>query len=142
MTISNGSLAHPNTFDWKRPTHSKQAHATERAIATVVVLVIDAVAVVLTMAGAHGPLRLLFGLAFVLVVPGWAVIGFLRLNWPAAEVSLTIGLSLAITLLGSEVMLWTHTWHPVTYQLILGIIAAGLMAEQLRRFVKEPAQPS
>ena len=44
-----------------------------------------------------------------------------------------VATSLAVTLLGSEVMLWIHAWHPVDLQLALGAASAVLLVGQLLR---------
>jgi uncharacterized membrane protein len=139
MTASDDRPASPDLLEPDPPPTAEVSHRAERRPATVVILAIDLLAVVLTLANVHGPLRLVLGTAFILAVPGWAVVGYLHLDWPAAEVALGISTSLAITVLGSQVMLWTHTWDPVTYQVVIGIAAAALLADQVRRARRNPA---
>lgn len=124
--------------DWA-PVHGRRGRHLPppgrggRRLATLAVLAVDALALGLTALGTTGPVRMLLGLAFLLAVPGWAVVGYLRLAWPAAEVSLTVAASLAVTLLGSEVMLWVHAWDPLTLQAVLGATSALLLVGQLLR---------
>jgi len=120
-------------FGPRRGRHQAPPGHGGRSLATALVLAIDVVALCFTHFGVHGALRMWVGLAFVLAVPGWALVGYLRLRWPAAELSLTVALSLAVTLLASEVMLWSHQWHPTTCQLIIGGISAVLLIGQLLR---------
>lgn len=107
--------------------------ADPRFAMTSSAIVIDGIALTLTQAHIGGGVRLAFGLLFVLVVPGWALVGFLRLNWPAAEVSLSIALGLAVALLIAQIMLWAHAWHPIWEQMGLGIAALPLLGAQLWR---------
>jgi uncharacterized membrane protein len=121
------------------PTNSGGTEDQERGASdprfglTLIVLVIDGIALTLTQANIVGGVRLWFGLLFVLVVPGWALVGFLRLNWPAAEVSLTIALGLAVCLLIAQAMLWAHAWHPIREQMGIGIVALPMLGLQLAR---------
>jgi hypothetical protein len=66
-------------------------------------------------------------------VPGWAVVGLLRLGWPAAEISLSVATSLAVVLLGAQVMLWAHLWQPLALQAVVGGLAGALLVVQLCR---------
>ncbi len=120
-------------FGPRRGRHQAPPGHGGRVLATTLILAIDLIALCCTHFGVHGAVRMWIGLAFVLAVPGWAIVGYLRLRWPAAELSLTVALSLALTLLGSEIMLWAHAWHPTTLQLIIGGVSALLLVGQLLR---------
>ena len=128
----------PEVADWAPPPGRRGRHLPPpgrggRTVATWSALAVDAAALGLSGSGATGAPRLLAGLAFLLAVPGWAVVGFLRLGWPAAEVSLTVATSLALVLLGAQVMLWAHVWQPLALQAVVGSLAAACLVAQLCR---------
>jgi len=104
-----------------------------RQRAVVAAILLDLGAVAATVGHLTGPVRVLLGLGFLLFVPGLAVVGWLRLNWPAAELSLTVALSLSLVLLGSQIMLWAHWWQPVSLQVLFGALSAALLLGQLLR---------
>ncbi|MFI5036193.1 MAG: hypothetical protein ACHQFZ_08330 [Acidimicrobiales bacterium] len=67
--------------------------------------------IALTMANVHGPARFVLGLALGLLVPGWSLIGLLKLGDVALEVSLAIATSLALLLIGAQVLVALGAWH-------------------------------
>jgi hypothetical protein len=117
------------------PSRRARREASEarrwRQRAVLGAIVLDLAAVSATLLHVAGPVRVLLGLGFLLFVPGLAIVGWLRLDWPAAELSLTVALSLSVVLLGSQVMLWAHWWHPVSLQVLLGALAAAALCSQL-----------
>jgi hypothetical protein len=104
-----------------------------RGSLTLSALLIDGLAITFTHLGISGVPRLWLGLAFVFFVPGWAIVGLLGLRWPAAELSLTLALGLAIALLVAQVLLWAHAWQPANEQLGLGAGSGVLLVAQLWR---------
>jgi len=103
----------------------------DRKLVILLVLLIDVSAVTASLAGTGGAMRMVLGLAFALSVPGWALVGLLRLSWPAAEVGLTTASSLALVMATAQVMLWAHAWNPILGQLLLGLAAAPVLVWQL-----------
>jgi hypothetical protein len=145
---SGTDLAQLDEESWSRladsiappPSRRSRREATEnlrwRRRAVLGALLLDLAAVAATLAHLTGSVRVLLGLGFLLFVPGLAIVGWLRLSWPAAELSLTVALSLSLVLLGSQIMLWAHWWHPVSLQVLLGALSAALLLGQLLR--KQP----
>jgi uncharacterized membrane protein len=79
-------------------------------------LVADLVVLVMTVGNLHGPVRLVLGLILGLVVPGWCVVGLLRLENAALEVGLTVAVSLALCMVVAQVLLTVHAWHLVVFE--------------------------
>jgi uncharacterized membrane protein len=102
---------------------------------TIAALVISLVEGALAFTTSSGPLHFVVGLVFLFFVPGWSIVGHLRLKNGALEISLSLGLSLALLLLVSEAALSWHFWHLVTLQKIvegLCILSLGALALRLR----------
>lgn len=78
----------------------------------------------------HGPVRLLFGLIFALLIPGWSIVGRFRLENPALEFALTVAASLAILTISAQILLTIHWWHLWAFDLIAAILCAGPLAWQ------------
>jgi len=89
------------------------------------------VAPALMLAGVHSPLRvaaalLLFGLA-----PGAAVLPWLAPRGAGAEPALLLAVSLALSLLATQTMLWAGAWSPQTTACLLAGACLVSLAVQL-----------
>src|ERR1700731_3043962 len=102
-----------------------------RRLITAIVLAVDVVALLLAVMQTHGSLRFVVSLAFGLSVPGWSVVGFLRIKDVALLVSLTIAVSLAIELIVGEIMLG-RWWHLQLAEMGLAAACAFLLVTLLR----------
>lgn len=94
------------------PVSSSRARAT----VSMSLLVADLVVLIMTVENLHGPVRLVLGLILGLVVPGWCVVGPLRLDNAALEVGLTVAVSMASCMLVAQVLLSVHAWHLVVFE--------------------------
>jgi hypothetical protein len=72
---------------------------------------VDVVILALTLAHVHGPIRFVAGLILGLVIPGWSVVGWVRLKNAALEVSLTMAASLAMIMIAAQVLITINLWH-------------------------------
>jgi hypothetical protein len=104
-----------------------------REFATATLLVVDIISVVVVAAGQVGPVRVAVTLIAVLTVPGWAVVVHLDLQWPAAEVALTLATSLAVLLVIGQSMIGMRAWHPSAAWLAVGGLSAVLLVARLAR---------
>lgn len=82
---------------------------------------LDVVAVGLIAGQVHGPVRQAVGLAFCLIVPGWAVIGQFRLHNAALEAGLTVAVSLAALLVVAQLAITFGAWHLTVVDVVVGI---------------------
>ena len=134
-------MARPSIMLDQRPLGPTALHRQQpeqgddgtRFLVTASSIALDGLALAFTQAHVTGVSRFWFGLLFVLVVPGWSIVGLLRLRWPAAEVSLTIAVSFGVTLLIAQAMLWAHAWHPTAEEMGIGLGALPLLGVQLWR---------
>ena len=89
---------------------------------SVVVLLADISMLYATVANVHGPLRVVLGFALVGIIPGWSIVGLVRLGDPALEIGLTVAVSLAVCMVCAQVLLTLHAWHLVALQEALCLI--------------------
>jgi uncharacterized membrane protein len=70
----------------------------------------------LTIGDAHGLLRLILGFVLSAAIPGWSVVGPLKLRNVAVELSLTIAVSLCLIMIAAQIMVTAHSWHPIALE--------------------------
>jgi len=98
---------------------------------TLLAIGADVLLIVLAAGHQSGPLRYWLGLGFVLFIPGWGISRWLRLDWPAVELTVSIGASLALNLVVAQAMLMAHAWHPEWALLCLSIATLALLVPPL-----------
>jgi hypothetical protein len=96
----------------------------------VALLMVAAVALADTAMDLHWVGRPYFALAYLLVVPGYAVAGHLRLNPFVAVLTVAIGLSIAIGTIAAQLMLWFNVWNPAAAQIVIALPSMALLAMQ------------
>lgn len=106
--------------------------ATSRRWRAVVLLVIAAVTATMTVIDLQWNGRILFSVAFYLMVPGCAVVSFRKLEDPLTEVTLGAALSIAIGTGVALAMLAIDRWEPEVAQVALAVVSAPLLAAQAR----------
>ena len=99
-----------------------------------VVAVAAVAAAVAALAGAPDALRAPLVLGFLLIGPGMAFVPLLDLGDPVAELTVALGVSLALDLAVALAMLYAGAWSPVASLVVLAAIAlAGAMLQQVKR---------
>lgn len=96
----------------------------------VALVIVAAVALADTATDVHWVGRPFFALAYLLVVPGYAVAGHLRLNPFVAVLTVAIGLSIAIGTIVGQLMLWVNVWNPAAAQIVIGVPSMALLTMQ------------
>jgi hypothetical protein len=81
------------------------------------------------------PVRLVLVLAFVLVVPGLAVLAHVPQRDAVVTAALVVVLGVAVTAAASALMVWTDLWHPALGLALLGALSVTslLVAERRSR---------
>ena len=74
--------------------------------------------------------RPFIALAFLMLVPGYAVVGHLRIDPLVAALSVAIALSIAIGTFVAQLMLWINVWSPRSAQIVLALVCVVLLAMQ------------
>jgi hypothetical protein len=86
----------------------------------------------MTLADVHGPFRFAFGLILGVVVPGWSLVGLLRLGNPALEISLALGIGLSVMLLLAQILLTVHEWHLIAFEEVIAVICLPSLVWQAK----------
>lgn len=108
------------------------SHERWRRVVSLLLSVVDVVVLVMTIAGSHGPVRFALGLVVGVVIPGWCVIGWLRLGDPFLEASLSIALSLALVMLCAQMMMTVHWWHLAGFEILLCAVSLPVLVWRAR----------
>lgn len=87
-----------------------------RAVASMLLLGMDVILLALTTMDVRGPVRFVLGLVLGLVIPGWSIIGLLRIRNVPLEASLTVAVSLSILIVTAQLMMTFRLWHPVALE--------------------------
>jgi uncharacterized membrane protein len=107
-----------------------------RATISTGLVVADVVLLAMIGTGVHGPSRFVVGLVVAVLVPGWAVVGLLRLGSAALEIGLTVALSLSVLMVAAQLLIMLDQWHLTALQVavcVLALPSLGWQALDLRR---------
>jgi hypothetical protein len=88
---------------------------TRETISTLLAI-IDVMTLALTVTNIDGPVRFLFGLILGIVIPGWSVVGLIKLKNAALEVGLTMASSLAFVMIAAQLLITWKFWHPIVLE--------------------------
>jgi hypothetical protein len=103
---------------------------TPPALVSVTAAALGALGAVLVATGTGGPLRAAVGLIAVILVPGWAVVGFLPLRSAEAAAALALAVGVALVMAAAQIMLWAGAWHPTAGVVLLLVVGvAGCTAQ-------------
>jgi hypothetical protein len=119
-------------FSARRPVRSR------RATVTAAVLAVDLLALYTAVTNVHGTMRVILGLALVLVVPGWSVIGLVRLTDPVLEIGLTVAISLAFYIVAAQILLTFQSWNLLALQKVSCVAWIPFLMWQLLVPPKQP----
>jgi uncharacterized membrane protein len=106
---------------------------TPSRLVPIALLVVACVSMADTALDAQWAGRPLVALAFVLLVPGYAVVGHLRLDPLVAVITIAIALSITVGTIVAQLMLWLGLWSPAAAQVVVGVPAIVLLGLQLSR---------
>lgn len=102
-----------------------------RALLSPLILIVAACAMAfMLLANIVSPMRAIFSLAFFLVCPGMALVQLLNIEDWIAQLTLALALSIALSTIVSEAMIYADSWSPVTAG--LGFIALTLLASLIQ----------
>jgi uncharacterized membrane protein len=102
---------------------------------------LDLVTLVLIAGQVHGPLRQVVGLAFCLIVPGWAIIGPLHLHDAALEAGLAVAASLAALLIVAQLAITFGAWGLTAIDVVVCVASLPSLVWQTmqRRRLRAPS---
>jgi uncharacterized membrane protein len=93
----------------------------------------------LVFTGNESPFRAVMAFWFLLICPGMALVRFLRIGEPFAEVSIAIALSMAIDTIVAGTMLYAGAWSTSISLLVLIYISVGGAVIQLASHYRQAA---
>lgn len=99
-----------------------------RAATPIAVIVAAVAAVALVVADAGGAARHVVVLAFLMLGPGLAVVGLLRLGDPVAELAIGVALSVVIDGLVASASMYAGVWSPEGFLIAVAGIAIACSA--------------
>ena len=108
----------------------------------MILLVVDLVVLNMAVLHIHGPARLVLGLVFSLFVPGWAVVGPIRLGDAALEIALTMAASLALLMLTAQVLMSFQIWHLVAFEEVTCLLCLPSLVWQSMDLQRSTGNPS
>ena len=97
---------------------------TGRREVPIGLLILGALACLFALINDGGAVRVAITIAFLLVGPGWAIVGFMRRASDALTWLLAIALSTAIGILVGQAMLETSFWHPAVALVVVYLLSA------------------
>jgi uncharacterized membrane protein len=125
--MSTSHYAPPSRRDEARPEWK-----AARARISQFLILVDVVIFALSVAGVHGPVRIVLGLILGVVIPGWCVVGFLKLDNAPLEVGLTLAVSLSLIMLIAQVLITINLWHLVAFEEVLCVICLPFLVYQTK----------
>ena len=93
--------------------------------------------VVATLAGVIGPVRWVAALFFMTFVPGWAILGHVRLGEGFTRVALSVPLSLTVAGGAATILLWVEAWRPHVLFYVLATLSLGALLVSVLRGSRE-----
>ncbi|MDQ2831325.1 MAG: hypothetical protein M3Y74_20035 [Chloroflexota bacterium] len=84
-----------------------------------------------TFLDVQSPLRLILALCFLLLCPGMALVGLLRIDDMAVRVTLSLALSVAVDASVATIALYAHAWSSPLIFTVLAGITLGIVALEI-----------
>jgi len=100
---------------------------TNRALLSRFLALVDVAVFIMTVSGIHGPMRLVLGLVLGLVIPGWCVVGLLKLDNAPLEFGLTLAVSMSLLMIIAQIMETINLWHPIALEVVTCVICLPLL---------------
>ncbi len=105
-----------------------------RASLSTVLVFADLFMAAIVALNVRGDPRLVAGLAFCVVVPGWSIVGLLRLNRPPLEVGLSMAAGLCALIVVAQLAVTFGAWHLTALQLLVcALCLPSLLWQALER---------
>ncbi|WP_261574398.1 hypothetical protein [Frankia gtarii] len=82
----------------------------------------------LEAADTGGVVRVVLALAFHATIPGVPLLLLTRLDSPVLLACVGGALSVALTIVGAQLMLWSDAWHPLGLVVVLALVSLAALA--------------
>jgi len=103
-----------------------------RSWASLGLLMISLATAVLVLADVHDAARFILGITVGLFVPGWAIVGWLKLRNPPLEISISVGASLALLMVSAQILITIGEWHVGGLEVVTCCVCAPSLLLQAR----------
>jgi uncharacterized membrane protein len=138
VTAIDGSDTEPVLTGGRLRAHRASAISRRqqraRANLSAALVCFDLAVAAMVAANLHGPARVFGGLAFCVVVPGWSIVGPLRLRDATLEAGLTIASSLCALMVVAQLASTLGGWHLTFLQLLVcGLCLPSLVWQSVAR---------
>ena len=104
-----------------------------RRTLSMALVAVDVAVFVLAFTHVHGPARLFLGLVLGIFIPGWSVVGPLKLGHAALEASLAVAMSFVLLMLSAQVLMTVHQWHLQGFEEVVCALCLPSLLWQSRR---------
>ena len=104
-----------------------------RRILSQLFVLVDVATIVLVLFDVHGPMRFVFGLLVGIAIPGWSIVGLVKLENAPLELALTLTVSFAIIMVSAQILMFVHWWHLAGFEVIVCLLCLPSLLLQARR---------
>lgn len=132
VAVPVGTASIGDHDDW----HDDEPHPDGpfvRLVVSRLLVAVDVATLVLALANVHGTSRFVLGLVFGVFIPGWSLVGLLRMKNTPLEIGLTMAASFALILVGAQILITAHFWHLVLFEEFLCLLCLPSLVWQSRR---------
>lgn len=122
MTVEGADVDHSTLETGLREFRSRAATRRRRRVRAnlaAILALCDLLMAAMIALNVHGTVRVAAGLAFCIVVPGWSIVGLLRLNRVPLEIGLTVAAGSCALLVLAQLAASLHVWHLTFLQLLV-----------------------
>jgi hypothetical protein len=128
----SASPSTPDPYELEQRREAKPGDESARVLVSRLFLFVTLLNLLLVVTGVTGPARYLCGLILGVAIPGWAIVGRLKLHYAALEVGLSLASSLAILIVSAQVLITVHYWHLTVFDVVLSIAVLPSLLFQSR----------
>jgi uncharacterized membrane protein len=114
-----------------RPASTRRSQFDGRRAVTAVLALLDAAVLALVVVGVHGHARELAGLVFCVFVPGWSIVGLVRIRDAVLELCLTMATALASLVVLAQVVITLSDWRLFGIEVVVCAVCLASLLYQL-----------
>jgi hypothetical protein len=120
----------PDAYEIEQQRDAEPGGEFARLVVSRLFVFITVMNILFAAAGWTGSVRYLFGLALGVAIPGWAIVGRLKLHYAALEVGLSIATSVAILIISAQTLITIHFWHLTAFDIVLSVAVLPSLLNQ------------
>jgi hypothetical protein len=105
---------------------------TWRAFASSVFVFITLANILLALLDVTWSIRFVLGLVLGLAIPGWSIVGLIHFRDTALEIALSMAASIAIVMVGAQLLITMHFWHLEAFEVFLCLVCLPSLMYQAK----------